>query len=81
MAAGLRADDALVTGLVEQAAEHAVRVAVEAGERERVAALGLPTCELPFLPDGVDLGALYDLARRLGEQGLPGLPARTPAAS
>ena len=30
----------------------------------------LPTYELPFLPDTVDLGGLYELADRLRDAGL-----------
>ena len=58
------------TGLVEEAREHAVRVGLEEENRRTVAELGLPTYELPLLVGPVDLGALYELAGRLAEQGV-----------
>lgn len=70
-AAGLGARAAtLVDGLVAEAGEHALRVALEAGQRKELAALGRPTYELPALAEGIDLGALYDLADELREQGM-----------
>jgi len=36
----------------------------------RAVDLGLPTFVLPFLPAGVDLGGLYELADRLSEGGV-----------
>lgn len=57
-------------GLIAEAAEHAARVSLESGQRERLRELRRPTYELPALADGIDLGALYDLAERLGEQGM-----------
>ncbi len=63
------AADAAVAALVEQARQHAVRVRLEARERRQVAGLVRPTYDLPWLADGVDLGALYELAGRLREQG------------
>ncbi len=60
---------AVVTALLDEAAEHAARVALETQERERLLALERPTYELPFLADGVDLGALYSLADELTAQG------------
>ena len=67
-AAGL--DEALAPKLAGEAVEHAERWAMEEGNRAAVAALGLPTYELPFLPDTVDLGGLYELADRLRDAGL-----------
>jgi anion-transporting ArsA/GET3 family ATPase len=69
-AAGLTPDPALVAGLVEEAAEHAARVALEEAGRDRLAELGLPTYELPQLTDRIDLGALYALAEALADQGM-----------
>jgi len=60
----------LADGLMAEAADHGVRVAMEHRERFALAALDRPTYELPALPTGIDLGALYDLAGRLIEQGL-----------
>ncbi len=62
-AAGL--DPKLAAALTAEAVEHAERWAVEDTNRAAVAALGLPTYELPFLPGPVDLGGLYELAELL----------------
>jgi anion-transporting ArsA/GET3 family ATPase len=62
--------DEVVSALVAAAHDHAERVALEQAQRDDIAALGRPTYELPFLPDGVDLGALYDLAERLRDLGM-----------
>ncbi|HSJ21888.1 MAG TPA: ArsA-related P-loop ATPase [Nocardioidaceae bacterium] len=59
-----------VEGLLTEAREHAERRALEDEQRERIAGLGVPTYELPRLPDGIDLGGLYELAADLCEQGL-----------
>ena len=69
--AGLEADDALVDGLLAEARDHAERRALEDEQRTLVAGLDVPTYELPRLPDGVDLGGLYELAGQLlREQGM-----------
>lgn len=60
----------LLTGLREQAAEHAIRVLDEQLCREQLAAAGLPMLELPRLVEGGDLGGVYELADRLAEQGV-----------
>jgi anion-transporting ArsA/GET3 family ATPase len=68
-AAGLDFSPGTVAVLVEEAAEAAERNALEKRERRRVAGLGHPTYELPWLPDGIDLGGLYALAAALSAQG------------
>lgn len=68
-AAGITPEPALVDGLFTETAEHAVRVLDEAECRARLVATGLPMLELPRLVDGADLGGVYELAERLGEQG------------
>ncbi|HEU4674699.1 MAG TPA: ArsA-related P-loop ATPase [Motilibacteraceae bacterium] len=60
----------VVDALIAEAADHAERVRLEAQERDNLVALGRPTYELPVVPDGVDLGALYELAALLREQGM-----------
>ncbi|MFP5333745.1 MAG: ArsA-related P-loop ATPase [Actinomycetes bacterium] len=60
----------LVDGLLAEAAEHATRVALQQRERADLDALERPVYELPFLPEGVDLGGLYGLAERMCRQGL-----------
>jgi anion-transporting ArsA/GET3 family ATPase len=56
--------------LMREGGGHAARVALESRERAELAALDRPTYELPALSSGVDLGALYDLAHSLREQGM-----------
>jgi anion-transporting ArsA/GET3 family ATPase len=68
--AGLEADDLLLDGLVAEARDHAERQALEDAQRKVVAGLGLPTYELPRLADGIDSGALHELAALLRDQGL-----------
>jgi anion-transporting ArsA/GET3 family ATPase len=68
--AGIEADEALVTGLLGEARDHAVRRALEDSQRAVVAGFDVATHELPRLPGGADLGGLYELAADLKEQGL-----------
>lgn len=68
--AGVDHDQATITALVEEAHDHAERRALEDEQRAEVAALEVPTFELPRLPGGVDLGGLYELAQSLREQGM-----------
>ena len=58
-----------VAALLAEAAEHAERVALEKSGRRALKSLARPTYELPLLPDGVDLGGLYELAELLCRQG------------
>jgi cellulose biosynthesis protein BcsQ len=67
---GVAATPEILEGLLTEAREHAERRALEDEQRERIAGLGVPTYELPRLPDGIDLGGLYELAADLCEQGL-----------
>jgi anion-transporting ArsA/GET3 family ATPase len=60
----------LADGLIAEAGEHAARVALEAAQREQLEVLDRPTYQLPALAGGIDLGALYDLAEQLTEQGM-----------
>jgi anion-transporting ArsA/GET3 family ATPase len=57
--------DRLVDELLAEAREHAERRAVEDEQRKRINGLDVPSVELPRLPDGIDLGGLYELADRL----------------
>ncbi|MSO27030.1 MAG: ATPase [Candidatus Nanopelagicales bacterium] len=61
---------ALVTALMREANDHALRVDLEARESERIVELGLPTFFLPLLSEGIDLGGLYQLANLLREGGV-----------
>jgi anion-transporting ArsA/GET3 family ATPase len=67
-AAGVTGSAGLLTPLLEEAAEHAQRVQLEREQRELLAKLQVPTYELPFLGDGIDLAGLYRLAKELREQ-------------
>ena len=68
--AGIKPTETLVTGMLQEAREHAERRELEDEQRKRITALDVPTYELPRLPDGVDLGALYELAADLCKQGM-----------
>jgi hypothetical protein len=59
-----------VEGLLAEAREHAERRELEDEQRKRVRELDVPVYELPRVPEGVDLGALYELAADLCEQGM-----------
>lgn len=59
----------LLDPLLAQAREHAERVTLEREQRADLAALDLPSYELPLLSGGVDLGGLYRLAGELKGQG------------
>jgi len=69
-AVGVRASTALVDGLLAEAREHVERRDLEDGQRKRLSTLDVPRYELPRLPDGVDLGGLYELAAHLCRQGM-----------
>lgn len=68
--AGIDVSPPLVEGLLREAQEHAERRTLEDEQRARIDALDVPTYELPRLPDGIDLGSLYDLAADLIDQGM-----------
>lgn len=68
--AGLQADPGIVSALLAEGADHAARIRLEQTERARIAELGRPVYDLPFLAGGIDLAALYELAEMLHEQGM-----------
>ncbi|MGA0978636.1 MAG: ArsA-related P-loop ATPase [Candidatus Nanopelagicales bacterium] len=68
--AGIDATPRIVEALRAEGADHAARIALETTERERIAALGRPVYDLPFLTGGIDLAALYELSDMLHEQGM-----------
>ncbi len=68
--AGLTFDNQVVTALMHDAIDHAVRVDLEARETTRITELGLPTFMLPLISEGIDLGGLYQLANLLRECGV-----------
>jgi anion-transporting ArsA/GET3 family ATPase len=67
---GLDLSDADLDGLIAETVEHAIRVRAEQRAREWLAEADLPAVELPELVDGVDMGALYELAETLVDQGV-----------
>ncbi|HEV2088628.1 MAG TPA: ArsA-related P-loop ATPase [Cryptosporangiaceae bacterium] len=69
-AVGMPTDRAVVAGLVEEATLHTRRLTVQDRLRGELAGLGRPMVDLPFLPDGVDLGGLFALAGALRAQGV-----------
>jgi anion-transporting ArsA/GET3 family ATPase len=69
-AAGLPTTKPLVTALAAEAGDRALRDALEERLHGELMELGRPVLELPFLPDGVDLGGLYALADSLRAQGV-----------
>jgi len=72
LAASIEPTAATLRALADEAADHAARVALQDSERQRLVDTGRPIMELPLLAGGVDLAALYTLARDLHAQGLPG---------
>ncbi|MCX6423590.1 MAG: AAA family ATPase [Actinobacteria bacterium] len=61
---------AIVSTLLREANDHALRVDLEARESERIVELGLPTFFLPLISEGIDLGGLYEIANLLREAGV-----------
>ncbi|MQA83063.1 MAG: ATPase [Streptosporangiales bacterium] len=67
--AGLDTSGDTVQALLDELADHATRINLERRERRKLARLGVPSYDLPLLPDGMDLGGLYRLAAQLRAQG------------
>jgi anion-transporting ArsA/GET3 family ATPase len=68
--AGVMPSESMVTALLAGGSDHLARVELERVERQRIASLGRPVYELPFVAGGIDLGALYELADLLTDQGM-----------
>lgn len=68
--AGVVPTSEVVSALLAEGEDHVARVALEETERARIAELGRPVYDLPFLAGGIDLAALYELADMLHEQGM-----------
>jgi anion-transporting ArsA/GET3 family ATPase len=68
--AGLDLPDDVLEGLVAETVEHAIRVATERSAAEQLSAADQPMLQLPDLPDGIDVAALYELAELLVEKGV-----------
>jgi hypothetical protein len=68
-AAGIGDSFRLAGDLAAELTEHAVATVGQEQQRRRLEAPGQPCYELPTIPDGIDLSALYRLAAALREQG------------
>jgi anion-transporting ArsA/GET3 family ATPase len=71
--AGLELSDEQLDGLITETVEHAVRMQAEAAAQKRLDESGpepLPQLQLPEVIEGIELGALYELAEKLTEQGV-----------
>src|SRR5439155_6380809 len=66
---GLPAGDGVLDALLDEAHDLAVRAALEKRERRALAELERPTYELDWVPGGVDVATLYEMADDLRRQG------------
>ncbi len=66
---GLAVDPVTVSGLLDEGRQHAERIRLEDDQRARLDATDASVVTLPYLPDGIDLGALYELADHLCSSG------------
>ncbi|MCV7417919.1 ArsA family ATPase [Mycolicibacterium litorale] len=69
-AAGIELSDNDFAGLLTETIQHATRITARAETAEQLERLDVPRLELPALPEGVDLGSLYELAEVLAQQGV-----------
>jgi anion-transporting ArsA/GET3 family ATPase len=60
--AGITGGDELVEGLLDEGHFHAERRRLEDSQRNLIAEIDVPSYELPLMPGGIDLAALYELA-------------------
>jgi anion-transporting ArsA/GET3 family ATPase len=67
---GITLSDSDFAGLLTEAIQHATRITARAESAEQLDEINIPRLELPALPDGVDLGSLYELAEALAHQGV-----------
>ena len=68
--AGITLSDDDFAGLLTESIEHASRIRARTESAEQLDRLKVPRLELPTIPDGVDLGSLYELAETLAQQGV-----------
>jgi anion-transporting ArsA/GET3 family ATPase len=68
--AGITLSDNDFAGLLTEVIQHATRIAARGESAQLLDDLDVPRLELPALPDGVDLGSLYELAESLAQQGV-----------
>ncbi len=67
---GITLSDSDFAGLLTESIQHATRIAARSESAEQLDEINVPRLELPALPDGVDLGSLYELAEALAHQGV-----------
>ncbi|MCV7154633.1 ArsA family ATPase [Mycolicibacterium pyrenivorans] len=67
---GITLSDPDFAGLLTETIQHATRIAARAESAEQLVEIDVARLELPSLPDGVDLGSLYELAEVLAQQGV-----------
>lgn len=67
---GITLSDPDFAGLLTETIQHATRISARAESAEQLVEIDVARLELPALPDGVDLGSLYELAEALAQQGV-----------
>ncbi|CAA0081917.1 Putative ATPase [Mycolicibacterium vanbaalenii] len=67
---GIRLSDQDFAGLLTETIQHATRIAARTESSDELVEIDVARLELPSLPDGVDLGSLYELAEALAQQGV-----------
>jgi anion-transporting ArsA/GET3 family ATPase len=67
---GITLSDSDFAGLLTETIQHATRIKARAESAEQLDELDVARLELPQIPDGVDLGSLYELAEALAHQGV-----------
>jgi anion-transporting ArsA/GET3 family ATPase len=67
---GITLSDSDFAGLLTETIQHATRISARAESAEQLDEIKVPRLQLPALPDGVDLGSLYELAEALAHQGV-----------
>ena len=68
--AGIKLTDTDFAGLLTETIEHATRIQARRESALELENVHAPQLELPTIPDGVDLGSLYELAEILAQQGV-----------
>ena len=68
--AGITMSDRDFAGLLTETIEHASRIRARSESARELENLHVPRLDLPTIPDGVDLGSLYELAEVLARQGV-----------
>ncbi len=67
---GIKLDDPNFAGLLTETIQHATRLSARATSAAQLDESDVSRLELPALPDGIDLGSLYQLAEALAHQGV-----------